>query len=590
LNDSNFVENSELTGSDSLAAMGGLKKVYVENFIYTPVEWCNYLAQLRRILKEVQTTEDGEGRGFTLAIAITLHMNHKETPTDEMIQNHVLSCYYDVALDQWVSADVNLLNLTEVPAPIVDMEIQHIASLCSDTDDLSQENMLRNGNFIRALKNFYFKDKEFIPATITIFTTANNPKLDLINTRFSQLKQSYYLTPDMLTRVTPYGDGLLHYCAESNDVTGMLRLLEHPIDLTQPTSSGETALHFSVRYGADAIVKLLLTRLNPQEIVNSLSKRNITPACEAAEANESCSLKTLADAGANLTIANVDGWAPIHFSAYKNAILAMQILIQQGVDVNQKTTNDLADTGSTLAAQENNAQILELLAEAHADLNLKRTDGYAAIHMAAQQGSVEAIQVLIANKVHLDLLTSRGTAIDIAINNNRTEIVTLLIKAGADIHIKMSICKAIPIHFAAREGQLEITKMLLDYGSHVNQVCINSATPLHFAAEKGHMDIIKLLLTRGADATLKLDNGLTALDIAKHHNHHAIVELLTQNLKQQPTNKKTSFVDKTRTQVSHKRHRNSQEVSPKFFKGVYTGYKCPRGQSANSEMGLPRLY
>src|SRR5205814_2369905 len=120
-----------------------------------------------------------------------------------------------------------------------------------------------------------------------------------------------------------------------------------------------------------------------------------------------------------------------------------------------------------------------------------------------------------------------------AINNNRTEIATLLIKAGADIHIKMSISKAVPIHFAAREGQLEITKMLLDYGSHVNQVCISSATPLHFAAEKGHMDIIKLLLTRGADATLKLDNGLTALDIAKHHNHRAIVELLTQNLKQQ---------------------------------------------------------
>ena len=62
-----------------------------------------------------------------------------------------------------------------------------------------------------------------------------------------------------------------------------------------------------------------------------------------------------------------------------------------------------------------------------------------------------------------------------------------------------------PLHFAAGEGHLEVTRFLLDNGAMVNlfstQAVKNgySYTPLFLASMKGHVNVMKLLLERGAD-------------------------------------------------------------------------------------------
>ena len=69
-----------------------------------------------------------------------------------------------------------------------------------------------------------------------------------------------------------------------------------------------------------------------------------------------------------------------------------------------------------------------------------------------------------------------------------------------------------PLLFAAREGNMETVKLLLDAGAPIGQVSEGDHTaPMLMAAINGHFDIAKLLLDRGASPNQMSDAGATPL-------------------------------------------------------------------------------
>jgi ankyrin repeat protein len=65
---------------------------------------------------------------------------------------------------------------------------------------------------------------------------------------------------------------------------------------------------------------------------------------------------------------------------------------------------------------------------------------------------------------------------------------------------------------AARQGQLDAVKALVDAGADVNQVSAGDKTsPILIATINGQFDVAKYLLDRGADPRLAADNGVTPL-------------------------------------------------------------------------------
>jgi ankyrin repeat protein len=69
-----------------------------------------------------------------------------------------------------------------------------------------------------------------------------------------------------------------------------------------------------------------------------------------------------------------------------------------------------------------------------------------------------------------------------------------------------------PLLFAAREGNLETVKVLLDAGAPIGQASEGDHTsPMLMAAINGHFDIAKLLLERGASPNQMSDAGATPL-------------------------------------------------------------------------------
>jgi ankyrin repeat protein len=62
-----------------------------------------------------------------------------------------------------------------------------------------------------------------------------------------------------------------------------------------------------------------------------------------------------------------------------------------------------------------------------------------------------------------------------------------------------------PLHWAARKGNLDVVKLLLENGANPNAVDNSKNTPLHKAAGNGPTEVARLLLDSGADATLAND-------------------------------------------------------------------------------------
>lgn len=82
---------------------------------------------------------------------------------------------------------------------------------------------------------------------------------------------------------------------------------------------------------------------------------------------------------------------------------------------------------------------------------------------------------------------------------------------------------------AARTGNLELVKLLVDMGTDVNAKGYGAATALHYASVNGHIDVVQFLIKQGADVNSADDKGGTALIYSVWKRHIKIVRILIKS-------------------------------------------------------------
>jgi ankyrin repeat protein len=85
-----------------------------------------------------------------------------------------------------------------------------------------------------------------------------------------------------------------------------------------------------------------------------------------------------------------------------------------------------------------------------------------------------------------------------------------------------------PLHEAAKYGQLDVLRFLVEHKADVNARQYDGATPLHFAAGFGELETVKFLLDNGAEVDVKEVSGMTPIMAAQTRNHREIIDVLTK--------------------------------------------------------------
>ncbi|XP_075762623.1 E3 ubiquitin-protein ligase MIB2 isoform X1 [Pelodiscus sinensis] len=192
---------------------------------------------------------------------------------------------------------------------------------------------------------------------------------------------------------------------------------------------------------------------------------------------------------------------------------------------------DIKNQGRTalqVAAHLGRVEVVKILLQAHANIDLRDEEGDAALHYAAFGNQAEVVRVLVDQGANADLLNNaKCTALYVAVSKGFTEIVQILCEHNCDVNLPDSFDDT-PLHYAITADLKSIIEILTEVPN------IDFTVPnrqgfnlLHHAALKGNQLAIKKILARARQlADAKKEDGFTALHLAALNNHLEATEIL----------------------------------------------------------------
>ena len=360
--------------------------------------------------------------------------------------------------------------------------------------------------------------------------------------------------------------------AMNGDRTAVQKLLTQKADVSAPQVDGGTALHWAV-YRDDLELTDLLLRAKAS--VQAANRVGMTPLAMAAFYGNPAMIDRMLKAGADAKEVGANGETTVMFAARNGNPQAVKLLIEAGADVNARER--LRGTTALMwAAEQRQAAAVKVLLASGADPSLKSAGAglprnYMANRVntrtvdlaqqrrkrAADAGRTYEEQLAVEQREGRELGGQRGlgqalgpdglplanqgrgrgagpagaagapadqpaAAVPPAAAAGRGRAAGAGAAAQSDDDSEVVFAGLVgsggggltALTFAAREGDLESARALLDAGATIDQTTEYSWTPLLTAVNNRNYKLAIFLLDRGADPNLANKGGWTPLYLA----------------------------------------------------------------------------
>ena len=308
-------------------------------------------------------------------------------------------------------------------------------------------------------------------------------------------------------RANRYGITPLALAAESGEPVIVGALLAAGADPNTATPAGETVLMVAARTGRVPVLDRLLAAGAAVDATESW--REQTALMWAAAENNADAVRRLLAAGADVEARSGAGLTPLLFAVREGHIAAVRALLNGGADVNAGVNNTTAGTGSyTPAATGHTSPLALAIVNAHYELAATLLEAGADPNAYDARGTLLHALAWIrrpgsgrppaptGNLDSLDLarrLLAEGASpnVRIAWREIPFEVDLGIVKPPPNISVGrnfISFVGATPFYLAAKHGDLELMKLLVDYGADPLTPTGQGVTPLMAAAGLGFWD------------------------------------------------------------------------------------------------------
>jgi ankyrin repeat protein len=301
----------------------------------------------------------------------------------------------------------------------------------------------------------------------------------------------------LLVRLAAAASSDLPDAAGNQDWARLRTLLAQKTDVHATQPDGATALQWAVRWDQQEIIDLLI---RSGADVNAANRFGVTPLKIACTDGSAASIGKLIAAGVNPNKPFSErGETALMEAAKSGSVEAVRVLLNHGADVNARE-NTKGQTALIWAAAESHPAVVRLLIEHGADVNARSNIQAKGLGPKGAGGPAQSVLNVNPGQDACPLL------------NAPPKPITVFGTAGPAIRTKANGggCMS-SLHFAARQGDDETTRVLLDAGAQINLTMGDGTTALLLAIVNAHFQLAKTLLDRGADPNIVDGKGMGAL-------------------------------------------------------------------------------
>jgi len=228
---------------------------------------------------------------------------------------------------------------------------------------------------------------------------------------------------------------------------------------------------------------------------------------------------------ADVNVAQVDGTTALHWAVEQDDLEIVDLLLRAGARVSARTREGV--TPLQLAAINGSAPMLDRLLKAGADPNAALTPaGDTALMMAARTGKTDAIRVLAEAGANVNAKEGWGgtTPLMWAVSEGHGEAAKVLIAAGADVNARSHYVAA--ANGRGFEGRTPVANRT---DEKAEEFASGRLTPLMLAARQGDLELARILVGAGADVNAAAGDGKTALALAIFNGNYELASYLVDS-------------------------------------------------------------
>jgi uncharacterized protein len=330
---------------------------------------------------------------------------------------------------------------------------------------------------------------------------------------------------DANTLTTERGETVLMTAARAGNAEAVKALLEHGADANaKETFRGQTGLMWAAAENHPDVIKLLIAHGADPKLRSS--DRDTTPP------------KLMA--GTPAAPISRGGLTPMVFAARQGSIDSAKALLDGGADINQGDAD--GNNPLLIAILNNHDELAMMLIERGADVNAVNKDGRSPLFTAVDQHNVDwSDRPLVKETDRVSSLDVIKTLVEHKANVNiQLTAVSIIKKAAQDSPDRTLGIGATPFMRAARSGDVEVMKFLLDHGADPKLAAKDGVTALSIAAGLGFTDAnhstdaqaleaVKMCVGLGLDVNGATDKGETPLHGAARRGANSIIQYLVDN-------------------------------------------------------------